>query len=147
METCTLMTMSHINTNDWIQPYHYHESMVNVCTHVFCNGCSPPDPGPDGGCDSVWCQVPSVVVYVFCNCFGTGNNNITMKHFHCVDNLPYMLIWWSWAVLRIARCHKVVFMNLVLMSLVVMLTLDQNIVARCFSATVVIQALDVGRRS
>ena len=70
-----------------------------------------------------------------------------MKHVYCVDNFSYLLIWWSWAVLRIARCHKVVFMNLVLMSLVVMLTLDQNIVARCFSATVVIQALDVGRRS
>ena len=80
----------------------------------FCNGCSPPDPGPDGGCDFVFCQVPNVVVYVFCNCFGSGNNNMTMKHFHCIDNLPYILIWRSWAMLPIACCHMVLSVNSVL---------------------------------
>ena len=148
MEIFIVMTMSHTSTPMTefnliitMSPWYISALMY------FCNGCSPPDPGPDGGCDSVWCQVPSVVVYVFCNCFGTGNNNITMKHFHCVDNLPYMLIWWSWAVLPIACCHIVLSMNLVLMPLVLMPTMHQNTVARCFSATVVIQALDVPRRS
>ena len=35
-----------------------------------------------------------------------------MKHFHGVDKLLYMLMWWSWAVLPIACYHMVLSMNL-----------------------------------
>ena len=103
----------------------------------------------DGCCDFVFCQVPNVVAYVF---FAIVSDlAITTWQWNICIALTICHTSWFGGVGQCCPLHVVTWCfqwtqcwtPLVLVPLVLMPTMDQNTVARCFSAAVMIQALDV----